>query len=496
MDNQGKGAILMWEYFPKTGGRKKMKAWFKRILSLAMALTLLLGCFPVSSSAAPLSGRYGDNLTWTLDAAGHLTFFGKGEMMDLQYNSTGDPNEDPLWDYRNSITSITIPKGVTSIGDYAFEMCFHITSVEIPSTVTRIGVNAFVCCNNLSSLTIPESVKIIAFGAFQNCVSLTGLKIPSGVRTIEPCTFFNCASLTEIKLPAGLTSIEDIAFQKCSGLTTVILPDSLTRIADRAFDGCTNIEEVYYAGTQKQWVDISISAGNEALLRNLKFNQSCQYQHTAKKVDAKPATLSKDGCKSYYACSACGKLFTNRACTNETTKAQRIVPAVAKIRLSETSYTYDGKTKRPSVGVYDAKGNKLVKDTHYTVSYSSGRKAVGEYKVTIKGKGEYSFTKTLTFKINPPKTGISSLTAKAKSFVAKWSKKTSQVAGYQLQYSTTPDFSSGVETITIKDNTATSKTVKGLKAKKTYYVRIRTYKKVDSKNFYSDWSSVKTVKTK
>ena len=474
-----------------------MRTWFKRILSLAMALTLLLGCFPVSSSAAPLSGRYGSNLTWTLDAAGKLTFSGKGEMMNIQLDyETGFPIEDPLEDYRNRITSVTIPKGVTSIGDYAFDGCYFITSVEIPSTVTRIGVNAFVCCENLRSLTIPESVKIIDFGAFQNCVSLTDFKIPSGVRTIEPHTFYNCASLTEIKLPAGLTSIQDFAFHKCSGLTTVTLPSSLTRIADRAFLECDNLEEVYYAGTQKQWADISISAGNEALLRNLKFNQSCQYQHTAKKVAAKPATLSKDGCKSYYACSACGKLFTNRACTNETTKAKRTIPAVAKIRLSETSYTYDGEVKRPSVGVYDAKGNKLVKDTDYTVTYSSGRKAVGEYKVTVKGKGEYSFTKTLTFKINPPKTGISSLTAKTKSFVAKWSKKTSQVAGYQLQYSTTADFSKGVETITVKDNTATSKTVKGLKAKKTYYVRVRTYKKVDSKNFYSAWSSVKTVKTK
>ena len=74
-------------------------------------------------------------------------------------------------------------------------------------------------------------------------------------------------------------------------------------------------------------------------------------------------------------------------------------------------------------------------------------------------------------------------------------KKTSRVTGYQLQYSLSSDFSDA-KTVTIKDSSVVSKSIKKLKNKKTYYVRIRTYKTVSGKNFYSDWSAAKKVKTK
>ena len=69
--------------------------------------------------------------------------------------------------------------------------------------------------------------------------------------------------------------------------------------------------------------------------------------------------------------------------------------------LSTTQYTYNGKKRTPEVTVKNAGGTKLKKGTHYTVSYPEGRKAVGTYEVTVKMIGNYSGTKTLTFKINP-----------------------------------------------------------------------------------------------
>ena len=75
-------------------------------------------------------------------------------------------------------------------------------------------------------------------------------------------------------------------------------------------------------------------------------------------------------------------------------------------------------------------------------------------------------------------------------------KKVSGADGYQIQYSTSKKFAKGNKTKTISKNKTTSYTIKKLKKKKTYYVRIRTYKKVSGKTYYSGWSSVKKVKIK
>ncbi|MBR3969262.1 MAG: peptidoglycan-binding protein [Clostridia bacterium] len=164
-------------------------------------------------------------------------------------------------------------------------------------------------------------------------------------------------------------------------------------------------------------------------------------------------------------------------------------------KLSTTTYTYNGKVKTPSVTVKDSAGKTLKKNTDYTVSYVSGRKNVGTYKVTIKMKGKYSGTKTLTFKINPAGTTVSKFTAGKKSITVNISKKSTQVSGYQVQYSTSKKFTSA-KTKTISSYKTTKYTLKSLSAKKTYYVRVRTYRTVSGKKYYSGWSTVKSVKTK
>lgn len=173
----------------------------------------------------------------------------------------------------------------------------------------------------------------------------------------------------------------------------------------------------------------------------------------------------------------------------------------SSVTLSVDTYTYNGKKRTPSVTVTDAQGNVLKKNTHYTVSYSSGRKKVGNYTVTIKMKGNYKGTIKKTFTIVPKSTSLSKLTAQKKGFKVTWKKQTSQVTGYQIQYSTSSKFTKKTtKTITIKSNKTTSQKVSKLKAKKKYYVRVRTYKtvKVNGKTvkLYSSWSKVKSVKTK
>lgn len=96
---------------------------------------------------------------------------------------------------------------------------------------------------------------------------------------------------------------------------------------------------------------------------------------------------------------------------------------------------------------------------------------------------------------NPPATKITSAKARSKGFKVKWQKKTSKTTGYQIQYSTSSNFK-GAKTITIKSKNTTSRTVTKLKAKKKYYIRVRTYRAFNGTKFYSKWSKTKTVKTK
>ena len=181
-------------------------------------------------------------------------------------------------------------------------------------------------------------------------------------------------------------------------------------------------------------------------------------------------------------------------------KTFKINPAkVSNVKLSSTSYTYNGKTKTPSVTVKDSKGRKLKNGTDYTVKYSSGRKNVGRYAVKVTFKGNYTGSKTVYYYIVPKSTSISKVSALKKGFKLSWKKQKTQTTGYQIQYSTSKKFKKA-KAVNVSKNKTTSKSVKKLSSKKKYYVRVRTYKtvKIDgkTKKVYSSWSKTKTVKTK
>ena len=95
----------------------------------------------------------------------------------------------------------------------------------------------------------------------------------------------------------------------------------------------------------------------------------------------------------------------------------------------------------------------------------------------------------------PSTVKVEKVTKGTKSFKVTWKKKTG-VSGYQVQYATDKKFKKNKKTVTVAKKNATSKTIKKLKSKKTYYVRVRTYKIVNGKKVYSSWSKVKAVKTK
>lgn len=202
-------------------------------------------------------------------------------------------------------------------------------------------------------------------------------------------------------------------------------------------------------------------------------------------TDTQKATASKDG-NITTTCTRCG-------ITIQTVE----IAKVSQIKLSKKKYTYNGKKQTPSVTVKDSKGKELKVNADYKVKLPSGRKNVGTYEVKITFKGsKYSGSKTLSYTINPKSTKLSKVSAKKKGFEAKWKKQSTQTKGYQIQYSTDSKFKSGNKTVTVNKNSTTKKTISKLKAKKKYYVRIRTYKTVGKQKYYSDWSKSVKVTTK
>jgi len=160
------------------------------------------------------------------------------------------------------------------------------------------------------------------------------------------------------------------------------------------------------------------------------------------------------------------------------------------MKLSKKSYIYDGKNKKPAVTI-----SGLKKGTDYKVTYTSYKKP-GKGKVTVTGIGNYTGSKTLSYKINLKKTVLKTPVSGKKKITVKWSTVDKKyIDGYQIRYSKKSSMSNAKKTALIK-RTYSKKTIKNLKAKQTYYIQIRSYNKIDGKTYYSEWSTKKKIKTK
>ena len=175
----------------------------------------------------------------------------------------------------------------------------------------------------------------------------------------------------------------------------------------------------------------------------------------------------------------------------QTEPSKPVKPVSRKLTVKVKNVTYNGKAQKPAVTVYA--GKKKLSSKYYTVSYKKN-KNVGYGTVVVKGKGRYGkYSGTAAFKINLKKTKLSSAkSTKKKTFTATW-RKTGGNSGWQVQYSTNKKFRSGVRTVNLKSSN-TKLTVRKLRSRKNYYVRIRSYKKVGKQTWYSGWSSVKSVR--
>ena len=187
---------------------------------------------------AQASGTLTNTMSWYLEKNGTLTITGSGKMPDFRNISA------PWYPYINSIKTIIIEEGITTIGSYAFTRCKLATSASLPSTLLEIHTYGFDNCRSLKTITLPYGLVRIDTNAFSECVALTRVELPDTVTTVGSSVFSTCYNLKYVKLSAGMKSIPDSMFFNMDSLTTVIIPDGITEIGDTVFRGSDGITSI------------------------------------------------------------------------------------------------------------------------------------------------------------------------------------------------------------------------------------------------------------
>ena len=319
---------------------------------------------------------------------------------DLTYRVSG--NTITITGCNKSASDVVIPskiKGrtVTSIGDSAFDGCTSLTNVTIPDSVTSIGDYAF-RCSSLTGITIPDSVASIGKNAFEDCYSLNrvditdiaawckttfgndysnpffyadnlylngelveNLVIPNGVTSIGYSAFDGCSSLTSVTIPDSVTSIGHSAFSGCSSLTSVTIPDSVTSIGRFAFSGCKNLNRVNITDIAA-WCKINFDVYDPYAVGNANTSNPLTYAHNLYLNEKLVANLEiPDGVTSIgkFAFSGCTSLLKVTipdsvtsigflafdGCTNLNRVNITDIAAWCKINFDKIiTYTYNGKT--------------------------------------------------------------------------------------------------------------------------------------------------------
>ena len=398
------------------------------------------------------SFKCGKNVTWKYDYKTEtVTISGNGKMYDESWEFvTG--NEDKYKSNRKTVKTVIVEEGVTSISKHAFNEFRSLKKVVLADSVTTINDAAFDTCTSLKNVTLSENTVYIGNYAFNCCIALENIKIPNTVQTIGELCFSECKLEGDLQLPSSLKTLGYGAFMMCNDLEEIIIPAGVTEIFAETFPETVKIVVynrncVIHGGKYSEISGYPDSTAYEYSVKNkIHFNELGEHAHKyTSKVTRKP-TCAKKGVRT-FTCT-CGESYTKsialtdhtyknkktkatpskdgkieKACTVcGDVKSTKTIYKVSTIKLSKSTYTYDGKIKTPEVVVKDSKGKILNKDMDYTLKYSSGRKNVGTFEVKVTFTDDYSGSKTLSFEIVLGK--VSGVTVKKSKDVAQftWSK--------------------------------------------------------------------------
>ena len=432
----------------------------------------------------------------------------------------------------DNLRSITVPGSVKKIGDSAFEDCNYLSYVELENGIETIGGKAFYD-TAIRYLIIPDSVKSIGYEAFNCCHDLTDLTVGNGITAIGANAFKESYSLTRIRIGKNVKSIGGNAFSGLKNIPNVYYADNQTAWKNVSID---KSNEFILRATMHYNADIS---HKHNYAENITKNATCTKSgsktltcecgktgtqsipakgHTAVTDKAVAPTCTRAGKTEGSHCKVCGTVFTAQktiAATGHTYKTTKKLATVStdgktvtactvcgyvsktityykasSIKLSATSYTYNGKVQKPTVTVKNSKGTTLKNGTDYTVSYSSGCKNTGKYAVKVTFKGNYTGSKTLYFYILPGKTSSLNASQSTTSIKATW-KSVAGASGYIVTL-----YNSSGKVVKTVGTTKTTYTFSKLSAGTVYKVKVTAYKTIDSKKTNSKSYALLTTATK
>ena len=156
------------------------------------------------------------------------------------------------------VTNLTIPGGVTKVGDYAFEHCFSLTSVTIPEGCTTIGEYAFNNCQNIATASLPNSLTTIGSFAFASCARMP-TAIPAGVSYIGERAFNGAPLSSNIVVNQGV--IGERAFNACGSVMDLTIGAGVTYIGSNAFNEMGGLRNIHYGSTQANWNALAADSG-------------------------------------------------------------------------------------------------------------------------------------------------------------------------------------------------------------------------------------------
>lgn len=141
-----------------------------------------------------------------------------------------------------SLSSISLPDKMTSIGIECFAFCSSLEYIELPSELDCLGCECFWRCSSLTTIRLPESLTSLSPGCFSDCTALSSINLPSELRDIGDYCFYNCESLTAVEFSSKKTEIGRYCFKDCISLISVCLPSEITYVDGSWFSGCTSLE--------------------------------------------------------------------------------------------------------------------------------------------------------------------------------------------------------------------------------------------------------------